>query len=59
MRVYYTIYDGFYVVVENGNTEAFEGELLLPKRVRDWLKTNKPVGIKAFYKDAISLGLCK
>lgn len=59
MRVYYTTYDGFYVVVENENTEAFEGELLLPKRVREWLKTNKPVEIKAFYKDAISYGLCK
>ncbi|MBO7733890.1 MAG: hypothetical protein J6S67_15105 [Methanobrevibacter sp.] len=49
MKVYYTIYDGWYIVIEKNKTHAYEGEALLPKRVVNWLKTNKPIEKHAFY----------
>lgn len=49
MKVYYTIYDGWFIVIEKNKTHAYEGEALLPKRVVNWLKTNKPIEKHAFY----------
>lgn len=53
MIVYYTIYDGYFVVVEKDKICAYEGKALLPRKVVNWLKTNKPIEKHAFYYDIL------
>lgn len=49
MKVYYTVYDGFYVVVTKNRISFYEGEALLPKKVLKWLESNKPIQRYSFY----------
>ena len=51
MKVYYTKYDGFFVVIEKNKVCVYEGKALLPKRVVKWLETHKPIEVHAFCDD--------
>ena len=59
MNVYLTTYDGYIVVVENGEISAYEGEALGTPKVKKWLETHKPYQLDYFYQDAIAYGRCK
>ncbi len=59
MKVYYTTYDGYYVVVEGKETCAYEGIKLCPNKVKKWLEQKEPIEIHDFHMDAIAYGKCK
>lgn len=59
MRVYHTTYDGYYITVKDRKINVYEGNALLPVRVQNWLKKNKPIELNNFHHDAIAYGYCK
>lgn len=56
MKVYKTLYDGFYVSIDKGKICAYEGLALCPPKVKKWIEKNKAIEINYFQHEAIAFG---
>ena len=61
MKVYKTTYDNYFVIVKNNKITCYEGLMLCPKNIKEYIESNesKVKKLDCFFMDAISYGYIK